>query len=143
MTEWIQILCAFCGSLGFAFLYNQKGFDLVISAIGGMSTWGIYLLFENITANIFLLNIIAAAFAAAFAEVLARLRKVPATFFTVPAIIPLAPGGSLYYTLLYIIRKDSALAEQYGLNTLLAAGGIAVGIVLVSLVTGRANRNKK
>ena len=58
----------------------------------------------------------------------------PTTAFIMPSVISLVPGGSLYYTLLHLINKDSASALTSGTNTLLTAGGIAVGIVIVSVI---------
>jgi uncharacterized membrane protein YjjB (DUF3815 family) len=134
MNTVIQLASAFCGALGFALLYNHKGLNIFLSAIGGGLTWGVYLICESFTENLFFLNLTAAVFAAVYSEVMARIRKMPTTAFIMPSVIPLVPGGSLYYTLLHLINKDSASALISGTNTLLTAGGIAVGIVIVSVI---------
>ena len=128
----IQLAAALCGSFGFALLFNHKGRNIAVATLGGVLTWGVYLLCESFSENLFLLNLLAAAFAAAYSEAMARVCKTPATAFLMTSIIPLVPGGSLYYTLLYVISKEEEAAQLYGVNTLLTATGIAVGLVLVS-----------
>ena len=69
-----------------------------------------------------------------YAEVLARVVKAPATVFLIPSIIPLVPGGRLYYTMRAIVDGDADNAKSYAMETIVIALGIAVGIVVISLV---------
>ena len=48
--------------------------------------------------------------------------------------IPLTPGGKLYYTMRAIIDGNESEVDGLGNETVVIALGIAVGIVLVSLV---------
>ena len=141
MQMAVQFLSALCISFGFALVFGLKGKSVFFASIGGALTWGLYLLCRLGLSNLFLLNLIAAAFAAAYSEAMARVCKMPSTAFLAPTIIPLVPGGSLYYTLLYLIGKEEEKSGEAGVNTLLTAGGIAVGVVLVSVavrfLTGR------
>ena len=43
--EAVQILLSFLGSVGFAFLFDIRGYRLVLEGIGGALGWGIYLFF--------------------------------------------------------------------------------------------------
>ena len=45
MTEFIQILTATVGSLGFGILFNVRGKRLIAVAAGGGAAWALYLLF--------------------------------------------------------------------------------------------------
>ena len=38
-SEIIQILSGFIGSIGFAFLFNIRGWRLVVTAFGGFLSW--------------------------------------------------------------------------------------------------------
>ena len=71
------------------------------------------------------------AFAVIYAEVLARSLKTPATLFVVPAILPLVPGGSLYYTMEIAVHNRMEAARSFGQQTLVAALAIAAGISFV------------
>ena len=76
-------------------------------------------------------GMLAAAFAIVYAEVLARRLKTPATLFVVPAILPLVPGGSLYYTMENVVHGRMEAARSFGTQTLIAALALAAGISFV------------
>ena len=50
----------------------------------------------------------------------------------IPAIIPLGPGGSLYYALASAVRGNLPEAKLYGSQTAQAALAIAAGISFVA-----------
>ena len=95
----IQLMTAFLGALGFALLFGLHKRHLFFASLGGMITWGIYLLIHIFLQTPFLANLIASVFAVSFAEALAHWRKCPATLFVMPSIIPLVPGSSLHLPL--------------------------------------------
>ena len=128
----IQMVTAFLGALGFALLCGLHKRHLLFAALSGMLTWGLYLLLQHFLQSAFLANLIASVFAVSLSEVLAHWRKCPATLFVVPAIIPLVPGGSLYYAMSYAVRNEVEAAGLYGRQTLVAALAIAAGISFVT-----------
>ena len=71
---------------------------------------------------------------AVLSEIFARLYKTPATVFLIIGIIPLVPGGGIYYTMEALINGDLPLFVRYGMETAASAGAIAVGCSLVSSV---------
>lgn len=79
-------------------------------------------------------NLVPAIVGTLYAEIIARIVKAPATVFLIPAVIPLTPGGTLYYTMSAIVDGDMAKAQEQGGITLLVALGIAVGIVFISVI---------
>ena len=129
--ELIQLLTAFISSFGFSLLFGLRKRYLITASLGGLLATGIYLLCQLWTGNLFLSNLLAAAASVLYAELLAHLLKCPATLFITPAILPLVPGGSLYYTMSYAVRGDTVQAKEFGMNTLQAALAIAVGISIV------------
>ena len=131
-TIIIQLITAFLGSLGFSLLFGMRGKHLIPASLGGVLVWGIYLLLSTmIHGEGFLACLVAAAAAVIYAELLAHLRKCPATLFVIPAILPLVPGSSLYYTMANAVRGNLTDAKLYGSQTLEAALAIAAGISLV------------
>ena len=132
MTEAIvQIVTAFLGSLGFALLFGLRRRFVLPAALGGMLTWGVYLLLSCLVASAFLACLVASACAVLYAELLARLLHSPATVFVIPAVIPLVPGGSLYYAMSCVVQKDFAAAREYGMTTLEFSLAIAAGMSFV------------
>ena len=143
ITNIIQILAGIWDSIGFALIFGLKRDKLPFIIIGAGLGWAIYLLCFHYTEDVFLSNIAASAFCAASAEFLARWRKAPSTLFLLIHIIPLVPGGSLYYTMRSFVIKDQQAFTSHGLNTLYSSAGIAVGILLITSCIYILNSFKK
>lgn len=146
----IHLVTAGLGALGFSLIFNVRRELLPAAAFGGLLDWGVYMMAEWFFGNgVFLPSVVAAAFASIYAEAMARVEKSPATVFYIPALIPLIPGGSLYYTMSYAVLGQWDQVQSYGASTAYCALGIAVGMSLVLSVeftfrklTAR-NREKK
>ena len=143
----IQCLASMVGCAGFAILFNVHSWGLPLSAVGGFLTWAVYLLAMDVTGNIYVANFWATAFAAAYAEVLARIRKYPATSYLVVSLFPLLPGAGIYYTMGYALEGNMSQALHKGLETAAIAGVMAVGILVISTAVRvstiwRTNRKK-
>ena len=130
----IQLLTAFLGAFGFALLFQLRKRLLIAASIGGLINWGAYLLLNPLFNNDFIPCFIAAAVAVLYCELSARIFKAPVTLFLTTAIIPSVPGGSLYYTMSSIVKKDWASFKSYGITTAEFALGIAAGICLAVVV---------
>ncbi len=128
----LQLIYAFIGSFGFALLFNIRLIRLLPVAIGGMLTWGVYLITNHLMQNIFFAVFLASAFAALYSEVLARILKAPTTVFTIPALIPLIPGSSLFYTMQNAVSSAWDSVLHYALETIIFIGGITLGLSVVS-----------
>lgn len=119
-------------SLCFAIIYNVKGKNIFLAGIGGGISWFVYLLMHNLyNSNIFALFLGAVA-VSIYSEIMARIRKAPVTTFIICGIIPLVPGNGMYYTMYETILGNVPKATAYGIQTLGAAGAIAIAIAMVS-----------
>ena len=83
--------------------------------------------------------LIGSGLCAAYSDVMAHWLKVPATVMIIPGIVPLVPGGKLYYTMLGAVSSDMKMFSQYGREALLMAAGIAIGIIAVTAVSRPVN----
>ncbi|MDE6910824.1 MAG: threonine/serine exporter family protein [Lachnospiraceae bacterium] len=138
MMEFVQkyfvmILTATAGTLGYCLIINIKRNKIIYGCLGGMFSTFLYCICVECGLSLLLQNLIPAAVATLYAEVLARVVKAPATVFLIPAIIPLVPGGRLYYSMSAIVDANADEAKLYARETIVIALGIAVGIVIVSL----------
>ena len=131
----IQILMGYLGSLGFNLLFNIRGRKLFLASFGGFISWTVFLLLEPLLPAEPIRFFLAAAAVTVYGEVFARIEKTPTTTFLVPSIIPLIPGGSLYYTMNYALNKQWAEFSQRGFYTLQLALSLAVGIIAVTTLT--------
>ncbi|MBP5160179.1 MAG: threonine/serine exporter family protein [Lachnospiraceae bacterium] len=132
MRYAVQILMAIGGAVGFALMFNMRGKRLMIAGIGGAITWGAYLTMFAMSDKKFVACLTATIVCMIFAEVMARVTKTPVIILLVPMLVPLVPGGDLYYMMSNIIMDNSALAREYGQTLIMEVGAIAFGIILVS-----------
>ena len=126
----INLLTALLGSAGYALLFNVRKQLLPLAALGGALCWGVYLLAGRLTASIFLQAFAASAVTAVWSEALARIKKTPAQQYLIIALVPLVPGGTLYYAMNALIRQDWSQAQLYGYRVSAFALGIGAGVSL-------------
>ena len=96
--------------------------------------WMVYLLCGALGCDVYAANLFAAVFAALYAEIMARVRKCPATPYLVIATIPMLPGAGVYYTMSLGLEGSMMASVAKGLQTIGIAGSLAVGILLASTV---------
>lgn len=129
MDYVLQLATAFTGSLGFALLFHMRREKLLLASLGGLLAWAVYLLMGRFMVDDVPRFFIAAVALTIYAEILARVVKCPATLFLVTAAVPLIPGSSLYSTMRYFMAGDFPACSVQGLNTILLAAAIAVGML--------------
>jgi len=66
--------------------------------------------------------------------------KAPSTVFYIPTVVPLIPGGSLFYTMSYAVLGEWSMVQSYGASTLYCALGIAAGMSFVLSVAYTVRR---
>ena len=132
MNAALQLLMAALGSLGFGILLRMEPRRLPWATLGGALTWSVYLLAEAAGWSLFPANLLAAVVANVWAAGMARFCKAPAVIFTITAVVPLIPGGSLYYTMLALVHGEEAVFVTRGTQTLLIAAALGFGTLLVT-----------
>ncbi len=133
LTAGLQVLWAGFASLAFAIIFEVRGRVLPMSALGGASAWAVYL--ACLGAGEGYACLVASIYASLYAEILSSLSDRPALPFLVPSIIPLVPGGGMYYMMALFLGGDSEGALSKGAETLGMAGGIAAGIAVGGALT--------
>ena len=129
---WVQGLAVLVGCVGFAILFNVHGGGMWLCTLGGVATWMVYLLAQQLGYGVYSMNFFATLVAALYAETMARIRKYPVTSYLVVSTFPLLPGAGIYYTMSLGLAGDFHAALAKGLETAGIAGCLAVGILLVS-----------
>ena len=135
MMAFVQIVTGFLGSLGFALLYNVRGKKLVAAALGGFLSWSLFLLLGLFMDSEPIRYLIASMSISVYAEVLARVLKTPTTTFIITALIPLIPGGSLYYTMSSAFSGNFDVFIGNAVSTLSLALALAIGVAIVAAGT--------
>lgn len=127
--EITQIAMSYFTSLGFGILFNIHGRRLLLVGLGGMLGWAIYLVFYRITGMEPFSYGIATVCTTLYSQAMARVVKTPATLFLVPSVVPMLPGGYLYYAMLNAVSGNWDMFLDRGALTLASAAAIAIGMV--------------
>ena len=141
-NEIIQILTGFLGSVGFGVLFNIRGKRLLMASLGGLFSWGLFVILSEVIESEAVNYFIVALLISLYAEGMARWLKTPTTVFITTALIPLIPGGSLYYTMVYAFKSDAVNFIEKGIATLILASALALGIIVAATLTKLFIRQK-
>lgn len=131
---WAMIIITAVSSFGFALFFDIRTAHVPIATIGGILTWLVYYECSGWLGGIFIPCLIASTFGAIWSEILGAKFRVPSAIFFIIAVIPLVPGRGLYYTMSSAVGGDMAACGEFASQTLMFAGGIAMGILLVASV---------
>jgi uncharacterized membrane protein YjjB (DUF3815 family) len=63
-----------------------------------------------------------------------RMFKDASTIFVIPGILCLVPGSAIFNTMAALLRDDFSSAMDVGMQTLLMAGAIAFGLLVIGAV---------
>lgn len=129
---WLVAVSGFLATVGFGVLFNIKGKKLLLAGIGGMLGGVIYTFCKQSQCPEALALFYAGVGFALYSEIFARICRTPVTTFIICALIPLVPGKGMYETMRYAVSGDAQTALQTGLDTLIYAGALALGIIFVS-----------
>lgn len=130
------------GTFGFTLLFRSNKNRVIISTIGGAITCLVYVISCQFYDHELMQNLYPALAATVYAEIMARLTKAPATPILACSIIPLVPGGKLYYTTYYFVVGEMEKFYECIIDLLRIASGLAVGIIIVSVIVHEINRHK-
>ncbi|MDE5670316.1 MAG: threonine/serine exporter family protein [Eubacterium sp.] len=130
----IQVVTAAIGSLGFSIYFRVREKNVIAAMAGGAIGWIVYLILFHFTKDLFISNFAAAFIVFVWAEIMARILKAPSNTYLIPGIIPLIPGGSLYYTMKGVVDGNQQLFAESGKNTVFVAFGMAAGMVVAAVV---------
>lgn len=131
----LETIVSFISTLGFGIIFNIKGKKLFFAALGGGLSWFIYALCLNIGLTEISALFLSSVVFSSYSEIFARILKTPVTTLVVCALIPLVPGGGMYYTMFEAVTGNINKALELGLNTMASAGILALGVIFVSTLT--------
>lgn len=135
LYELVQIISGGIGTLAFCILFNIRGERLVGTTVGGFLSWFIFVCLSNFIESEPLNYFIVAVVISAYSEIMARVIKTPTTTFVTTALIPLIPGGSLYYTMAYAFESDLERFLEKAIYTLQLASSLAIGIIITTTLS--------
>lgn len=135
----IIVISGVVGTLGIVLLFGVENRKIPWTLLAAALTSAAYEISFRMGAGYFLASLIAAALVAAYSDVMAHMLKTPATVIITAGIVPLVPGGMLYYTMLGAVNSDMAMFSEKGKGVLLIAAGLAVGVISVTAISRPIN----
>ena len=135
--SWLNLLFAgICGAGAAATLsycYNISKKDIFWGGIVGGLGWFVYsLLIPNggkAGTESYFWGSIAVAL---LSEVLAFLKKNPATIYLIPGLLPLVPGSGMFQTMQAAVQGNLDQTLHLALKTLTAAGATALAVAIIA-----------
>lgn len=117
----------------FAVLLRVPRKAIPVSAVLGGAGYALYELASPLLNSTIAGFFLGTLLMALCSEIFARILKMPATVFVIPAIIPLVPGIGLYNTMLYLVQGQNGKAAQTGTSTLLSIIAMAMALVITTI----------
>ncbi len=136
----VQLVSCTAACVGFAYWFNVKGIQILYSGIGAFFTWLVYALLFNAGYSNFLATLVGSIFVAAYAQVMARVNKAPATIFQTVCVFPLVPGPNLYYMMYGIVMEMHEVARSEAVTLVVTCLGIALGFIVIEIINKYTNR---
>lgn len=121
-----------CFSFCFIFKFHKKA-HILAASIGAALSWVVFVACKPL-GNDLAQYLISTIVVSAFSEVMARIFKAPVTGFLTISVIPLVPGGGIYYTMEHCVLGETQLFIETAIHTIAIAGAIAIGVLMVSSI---------
>ena len=142
-AHWvIQLVAAFVGTVGFSALFGAPRRYYLYCGLAGMAGWAVYLLVA-MSHSVVGAAFFAALAVAAISHIMAKICRCPVTVFLICGIIPLVPGGGIFWTAYYIVTEQLRMAAATGFVALKVTIAIAGGIILASGIINKLYIRKK
>lgn len=141
---YIQMIAAYLGTVGFSVLFGANRRYYADCGLVGMAGWMVYLLLSSTYG---VMSVAGSAFFGATvvalgSHLLAVLKRCPVTVFLICGIIPLVPGGGIFWTAYYLVSNQLMLAATTGFTALKVTIAIAGGIIVAASISNGINRLK-
>ena len=132
---WIQATAALLGTLGFSALFGVPRQRYLDCGIVGAAGWLVYqLLLTTAGATATAATLGGALMVAIASHLMALWRHCPTTVFLISGIIPLVPGGGIFWTAYYLVSNQLTQAGASGFTALKATIAIAMGIIVAGTI---------
>lgn len=128
----VQFLFAFFATCGLSIIFRVPVPRIPVCGLIGACGWLIYYIvttyygFSGVIACF-----CASCVVALLSDISSKVFKEAATVFIIPGIICLVPGAGMYRAMLALLSNDINGFTEEGTITLLAAGSIAVGLLVM------------
>ena len=139
---FIQFVAGFVVSLSFSIFFNAPRKSLFSCGIIGAIGWLVHVVTNLLLSDVVVSSFLGAVCVGVLSTNASKRLRMPATIFIYTGMIPLVPGYGMYNTMQNIVTKNYGVASKVGIETILQAGAIAMGILLASVFSTSIQRVK-
>lgn len=140
MAYFIQFIYGFFASMAFGVIFHTPKKALpIVGTIGGIG-WIVYRHLLMTTGNTLASAMTAGLIIGTLSGILSIILKYPTILLYIPSLIPLVPGGGMYYTMYYLIMEEMDKFGAKALETTLIAIALATGIFLSTNIVNIINK---
>ncbi len=134
MHLFTQFLLALFATLGFAVIFRVPARHIPACVVVGALGWITYLISDYSLGSPVMGCFFGACMVGLCSIIAARLFKEAMTIFVIPGILCLVPGAKIFYTMEAFLRSDIEDMAQVGIQTLMMAGAIAMGLLVMGAI---------
>ena len=122
------------GTVGFCYMLDAPRKTIFPASVIALASYLIYeLMAVGFGQSLIFSYFFATVVITVICEMVARKMRMPTTVFLLSAMVPLAPGYSIYHAMLCLVQNNGMLAAASGMNALQAVGAMAVGAAVTSV----------
>ncbi len=129
-----QFVLALFATAGFSVIFRVPVRHIPACVLIGAFGWVTYEISMHYYSSPALGCFFGACVVGLFSNFAARRLKDAATIFVIPGILCLVPGSAIFNTMAATLDEEFIDAAQIGLQTLVMAGGIALGLLTIGAV---------
>lgn len=129
-----QFILAVFATAGFSIIFRVPLKSIPVCMLIGALGWVAYEISMEYYSSPSLGCFFGACIVGLLSNYAARFMKEPATIFIIPGILCLVPGSAIFNTMAAMLREDFSETAEIGLQTLMMAGSIALGLLTIGAV---------
>lgn len=134
MHLFTQFFLALFATLGFAVIFRVPVRHIPACVATGALGWITYLISDYYFDSPIMGCFFGACMVGLCSIIAARVFKEAMTIFTIPGILCLVPGAKIFYTMDAFLKEDLEGFGEIGIQTLMMAGAIAMGLLVIGAV---------
>lgn len=133
LTDFVLALAA---TLGFSVIFRVPLKKIPACVIIGALGWLTYEVAVSYMGSPVLGCFLGACTVGLLSAIAARVLKEASTIFIIPGILCLVPGYKIYSTMEALLLHNYGNTAEIGVQTLMMAGAIAIGLLVMGVVVG-------
>ena len=129
-----QFMLALVATLCFAIIFHVPVRNIPACIVVGGLGWVTYLIADYSVDSPVMGCFFGACVVGLCSVIASRIFKEAMTIFIIPGILCLVPGAKIFYTMEALIRSDVQDMAEIGIQTIMMAGAIALGLLVIGAV---------